>query len=328
MTHLVPNPPPRNYQVPTLTEFTVAANGVGSNGVAQVLAWGIPPNATNGEYKIKLSATGPNGFDRIESDISNSDQIDLKLFTVCGLREGDSIAVFKEMNFSDTSDTHQVNWIRCTGAVKVHVAVDTSAAKLAAGQLTAYSENSNITFYSYGAMQHLPPVSETDWQKGVIDTLNQICAIPLGKQIVKLVPAGTVIYPWTPSFKNATSEVCFTPQDWTQGRAPGFGPDEILLHELVHVIEYNADNYSDASGFVFDAADFLTVNATNVYSCLLGRGLRKDHAGYRFLPQPYFDDPKKHYTELASNYAAARNNAPALCAALKTGSDRWNPFKF
>jgi hypothetical protein len=94
------------------------------------------------------------------------------------------------------------------------------------------------------------------------------------------------------------------------------------------VIEYNAGNYSDGSGFVFDGSDFLTVNATNVYSCLMGRGLRKDHAGYKLLPQPYFDEPRKHSTEFSANYALAKSNAPLLCNVLKTGSDRWNPFKY
>src|SRR5438309_67053 len=78
---------------------------------------------------------------------------------------------------------------------------------------------------------------------------------------------------------------------------PGSRADEVLLHEFIHIVDKNYSAYTDAQGFAFDGSDFLSVNATNVYSCLLGRGLRKDHHGFNFLPTTYFTTPRKHFDD-------------------------------
>ena len=102
----------------------------------------------------------------------------------------------------------------------------------------------------------------------------------------------------------------------------------MLLHEFIHVLDNNYSGYTDAKGFQFDSMDFLTINATNVYSCLLGRGLRKDHHGFDFLPNEYFTNPRKHFDDLRADYDLAKGAAPQLYSVVKSGSKLWNPFAF
>jgi hypothetical protein len=137
-----------------------------------------------------------------------------------------------------------------------------------------------------------------------------------------------VIHPWVPPNSNAISDISFTPQSWVKTDLPATRADEVLLHEFIHVLDDCYTGYTDAWGFQFDTTDFLSVNATNVYSCLLGRGLRKDHQGSHFMPNEYFKNPRKHFDDLRANYDRAKAAAPQLYTVLKGGSKLWNPFAF
>ncbi len=321
MAHLVPNPPPKNYRNASISKFTVLTKA----GEAHIQVWGLPHAATNGEFMIAVDGVGLNGFGRTESQISGGAFFDLKRFIVSGLRSGDRVTVFRNTNFGTPWDG---NWVPHAGFVSVSIAADHSARELAGGKLPKYAGNSNISFYPFGSLQQKPPVKEAQWLRSVTDTLDKICANALGKAIVGLVTSPIIIHPWVPNFANATSEVAFSPQTWSTPQGPGSAPDEVLLHELVHVLERNYGGYTDGWGFAFDKSDFMTVNATNVYSCLLGRGLRKDHHGFNFLPQVYFTDPQKHFNDFADNFRRAQAQTPALYNVLKTASNLWNPFKF
>jgi hypothetical protein len=127
---------------------------------------------------------------------------------------------------------------------------------------------------------------------------------------------------------NAFSDISFTPQTWDGTRSPGMRADEILLHEFVHILDNQCTGYTDAKNFRFDGMDFLTINATNVYSCLLQRSLRKDHQGFDFLPIEYITDPRKHFDDFRADYDLAKSAAPQLYDVLKSGSNLWNPFTF
>jgi len=137
-----------------------------------------------------------------------------------------------------------------------------------------------------------------------------------------------VIYPWVPPFANAVSDVTFTPQAYDKEAGPATRADEVLLHEFIHILDGNCSSYIDAQGFKFDNADFLSINAVNVYSCLLGRGLRKDHHERAFLPNEYFTNPRKHFDDFRTDYDRAKAAAPQLYNVLKSGSNLWNPFIF
>ena len=67
---------------------------------------------------------------------------------------------------------------------------------------------------------------------------------------------------------------------------PGARADEVLLHEMIHMLEHNFSDYEDPAdkSLSFDGADFLTVNGTNVYSAAQSRNLRKDHAWFVLMP--------------------------------------------
>ncbi|MBV8188092.1 MAG: hypothetical protein JO339_12695, partial [Alphaproteobacteria bacterium] len=89
--------------------------------------------------------------------------------------------------------------------------------------------------------------------------------------------------------------------------------DEVLLHEFIHVLDNEYSQYIDAMGFQFDGTDFLSVNATNVYSSLLGRRLRLDHHGSLAMPNdPYVINPRQHFDDFRANYDRAKGAAPQL----------------
>ena len=70
----------------------------------------------------------------------------------------------------------------------------------------------------------------------------------------------------------------------------------------------------------FNQADFLSVNATNVYSCLRGRALRTDHAGLNPMPRFYFDNPLEHCLLMPFNYGTASASAPTRLSAFEMSS--------
>lgn len=322
MAHIVPNPPPKWYRDATISKFNV----ISWNGVARVVAWGIPARGTNDEFMIAHVGTGYDGDDILESEISGGPYKDLKTFTVRGLLAGDRIAIFRNSNFGTPFD---VNWVQHSGAVEIaSVAADRWAKALAEGKLPTYANNSNIRFYPFGSQQRKRPIKERDWLNGVIRTLDKMHGNALGRQVIAMITSPLIIRPWVPSYENADSAVHFTAQDWAAGRAPGESPDEVLFHEFIHVIEQDYFGYDDKPSFRFDKADFMSVNATNVYSCLLGTALRRDHNGSQYLPQEYFTNPRKHFDEFSGNYAKAKTRTPALYQLLKTSSNLWNPFIF
>jgi hypothetical protein len=321
MAHLLPWPLPPNEWVPSFTNFSIGT----VDGTTMVGAWiQRPPPFDDSHYCV-----GIEGSDRVDSTMYTvPGKPDCVAFKLRGCRGGDNIALYINADHGSTPPKAP-RWVRFSEFVTVNsVTADSWQAKAASGTLPTATQNSKIKFYPFGSMQHNPPIPEADWMSEVQKTLDQICKNSVGEAVVKGVVNDTIIYPYIKSDKQAWSDVRFTPQNFYGSIAPGSSADEILLHELVHVVENNSDGYNDGSGFKFDEADFLTINLTNVYACLLGRGLRKDHAGYNFLPQEYFDNPKKHYDTFKDNYKKAERNVPAIIAKVKAGSNLWNPFKF
>src|SRR5262249_9235070 len=246
----------------------------------------------------------------------------MRRFHLKGLRTGDQIAIFRDTNFLN-------NWVQHSAAVTVdQITADRYAQALVAGTLPKYAGNPNIELYPFGALQCTPPLSEQAWLRSVIKTLDTISANPLGRAILGLIKSRVVIHPWVPPYVNALSDISITPRAFDKAEGPGERADEVLLHEFIHVLDNDYGGYTDAQGFQFDTSDFLSVNATNVYSCLLGRGLRKDHHGHAFLPNEYFTNPRKHFDDFRVNYDHPKSVAPQLYSTLKGGSKLWNPFVF
>ncbi len=320
MAHLVPNPPPRDYHVPKLTHFTVSSR----LGVATVLAWGLPADATDAQYAVGPS-TGDGMAYWTESSISDGPYPNLKKFTVKGLSRRDQIAIFVKGGTSA-----EPKWVRFSEFVTIdEIPSDHWAERLRRGELPSYKGNRNVQFYPFGSLQRQTPLSEADWMAGVTKALDTMCEVKVGAALMALINNPVIIYPWISSHKNANAAVRFTAQDWS-GNNPGESADEVIFHELAHVVENRQTPYVDLQGFKFSETDFLSVNATNVYSCLRGRGLRKDHRNIddNYLPEKYFKDPKSHYDDFKANYVIAKANSINICSILARNSKLWNPFIF
>jgi hypothetical protein len=292
-----------------------------TTGEADVFAWGLPNTASEDEFTV---APLVNSIRIVVSMAQRpGPYANMRRFHLKGLRSGDRIAIYRNSNIRTP---YPGNWVQHSAAVTVDkIIADRYAAALVAGTLPKYAGNSNIELYPFGALQRTPPMSEQAWLKTVIDTLDTISANPLGKAILGLLKSRVVIHPWVPPDVNAISDVSFTPRDW-DGKQPGSRADETLLHEFIHVLDKNYRGYTDAMGFNFDGTDFLSVNATNVYSSLLGRRLRMDHHGLIAMPNDYIADPRKHFEDFHTNYVRAQEVAPQLYNVLRNGSKRWNPF--
>ena len=325
MAHIVPNPPNRDSANQSMQKFNILT----TTGEADIFAWGLPDTATDTWFTIAFVGTGPDGdTGRLTAIMAPrpGPYPNMRRFHLRGLRTGDRIAIFRDAN---TAMPGPSNWVQHSAAVAVDkIVADRYAGALAAGTLPKYAGNANIQLYPFGSLHRRPPVSEQVWLQSVLKTLDTISANPLGRAILGMITSRVVIHPWIPPYANANSGINFSPQDWSGAEGPGSRADEVLLHEFIHIIDNQYDGYTDALGFTFDATDFLTVNASNVYSCLLGRGLRKDHSGFDFLPNEYFTNPRKHFDDFRANYDRAKAAAPQLYSALKSGSTLWNPFVF
>lgn len=308
MAHLVPDPPPVNYQNPTLTSFGIAS----ADGVARILAWGLD-RATPWPWRV-----GTDDPMEVQADSYLGPQPDLTLFLVRGARQGMKLAIFHQEGGS---------WQRYSAYVEVTSNMaDHYAAALASGTLPKSTNWEHILFYPFGATQSTPPLSEADWMTKVDDGIRLIKGNTVGMAVLANLPEDIVVYPYVQPYDNANSAVHINPARFPDGFKPGSRMDEILIHELIHRTERNAGGYENRYGFMFDGTDFLTVNATNVYSCMLGRGLRKDHHDFQFLPEEHFRDPKLHFDQQKPNYELAHGRVPTLVDTIKNVTGVWNPF--
>jgi hypothetical protein len=316
MAHLVSIPAPADYWRPQLSKLSL----FDKNGTAALSVWGLSE-----PYHDDMWCVGAEGTERVASNLYKSKNPDLISFNLRGIRDGDKLRVYRNLGYPS-----RYEWVKHSEAVTVaYVQGDKWATLRAQDKLPKCKHNANISYYPHGIAQRRPPLSEEQWLQSVINVFDKICSNALGNQIVKMVSRKIFISPWIHNTTNAMSDILFTPADFAGKFAPGQQVDEVLLHEIVHVVEGSNSGYSDTvPGFKFSGSDFLSVNATNVYSVLLGRALRKDHNGFAFLDNSYFTDPKKHFQDFSANYAVAKAHNPALYNVLKNSSNLWNPFKF
>jgi hypothetical protein len=309
MAHLVPMPPPANYHEPKMTSFSVST----PDGIGQILAWGT--NIPGWIWRV-----GTDTDEQVVSEETPSPYPDLKKFELRGVRQGMKLAIF----------VYQENsWRRFSPYVDVASNLaDSYYAAFSAGTLPTSRYNTRISFYPFGAQQAYRPMSEVDWMNKVEDALGMISRNDVGRAVLRNVKKNLTIYPYIPYAKNAWSDVRINPKTWEGDFNPSSSVDEILLHELIHVIENHGNGYEDRWGFMFDGSDFLTVNATNVYSCIRGRALRKDHHAFQYLPDPHFRNPQLHFEQQSPNYFKAAWSARDLVNTLKDIRGVWNPFSY
>ena len=201
-------------------------------------------------------------------------------------------------------------------------------------------QNRNIVLDGTTAVQRTPPMLPAQWVGRTQATFDVICANPLGNQIVQMVKEQVFIRPFLENAANASSdgrvfiiagawELQFTADNFDKVQTqPGARADEVLLHELIHMLEHNFGGYRNAAdnSVVFDGADFLTVNGSNVYSSVSLRGLRHDHQRFDPMAARYSGDPSEHMILFRENYEKAFDNNQALFNLFKNQRASWNPF--
>jgi hypothetical protein len=302
MAHFVNIPVPRNPGDHGISELSLKD----PNGTCAVGVWGMPAGS-------KVKAEANHSFVAGEY---KSHHPEVRFFYLRGLRAGDNIAAFLPAGGQYTS------WL----PIKF-VRGDHHAKQRKTGTLPRSIHKSNFILDPHGAEQRKPPVKEADWTKAIEANLAKIKGNHLGAAILALITKDITIAPFISSELNANSSVTFTPQQWP-GNGAGNRADEVLLHELIHVVDSNFSGYADQTdGLQWDKSDFLTVTVSNMYSSMIGRPLRKDHHGFRTMPDGYRLMPAVFKTAQAANFTNVKTRLPGLFNTLASSIAPWNPFK-
>ena len=326
MAHLLKFPATGAYWVPVQGEtFTVDS----LDGEGELLAHGVG-SRWESEFTVSL-ASGVN--DRIVCKAYRGPTPDLVFYRLRNLRAGDVLVLYRNIKY-DGGVTNETEWVKhSTQSVKVTFVSAEFRSQLNQGlqglPFHQTAKGKKIFLSGYGAQQRDIPMAEDKWVEQTRAVIEQISKNSLGQKIIDLLADGITIYADAGTRLNANSSVLFTAENFKDSTSQhGGAPDEVLLHEFVHRCEGNRPKYLNVTGWEFSETDFLSVNATNVYSCLLRRGLRKDHAGFEPLPNEYFTDPQSHFTLFRQNYALAWQQSRPLCEVLRDSSPLWNQFKY
>jgi hypothetical protein len=130
------------------------------------------------------------------------------------------------------------------------------------------------------------------------------------------------------------SEIYFSPERLRPG-GPGFNPDEILFHEMVHAVRdtqgASTSGYKLGEGYD-NAEEFAAVVTTNVYmSEKKQTALRADHGrGTLQQPEKFLDSPQVPAPGARGLLSMFRLRQPRLfasLAAIDRGTAAFNPFR-
>jgi hypothetical protein len=100
-----------------------------------------------------------------------------------------------------------------------------------------------------------------------------------------------------------------------------------LTHIAAREHQLEALSCGPTDGLIYSPADFLTVTATNLYSSIEGRPLRKDWAGFLPMPAAYASNPASFKAAYPANFASIKARPPAYFQVFANSSATWNPFK-
>jgi hypothetical protein len=302
MPHFVPVPPDKEYWVPKQTELSLHD----PNGTAAIAVWGMPDNS-------EVQAESNDRFAAQEY----RKQGDLRFYYLRGLKAGDKIAAFLP------TGERYTGWL----SIKF-VAGDKFAKRRAAGTLPRSKHKSNFILDPHGSAQRHPAVPEDVWVRTVDDTILKIKSNPIGQAVLGGLVRDITIVPFIPAGDGGNSAIVFSPQSWNGSRA-GDRADEVLLHELIHVLENEFSGYTDhpTDGLVYHGTDFLTITVTNMYSSLAHRPLRADHQSFAVMPVGYARNAASFKAAHAGNFASIKTRLPAYTRVFATSVAPWNPFR-
>jgi hypothetical protein len=117
-------------------------------------------------------------------------------------------------------------------------------------------------------------------------------------------------------------------------KLPGYAPEELLLHELVHALNGVKGLYTPVghgSEKNFDMPDeFMAIVLTNLYSSQLGRPLRKDHHGHLQLDKELCDSEAfyKRYPRAIQDICSDYGELVKIYAGWAPDFLPFNPFRF
>lgn len=182
-------------------------------------------------------------------------------------------------------------------------------------------------------------MSASEWIKETQATFDTICSFPLGRRIVGAVRESTRVVPFpdadisaaTSGPVNGSWVIKFTASHVKSIESkPGARADEVLVHEIIHVLDRRFRGYKNPEDRSMDwsGADFFTINGSNIYSQVIPRFLRKDHGVDHFalMPPRYESDAVEHLLIFHENYKLAFGRNSELFNILKSQQARWNPF--
>lgn len=303
MAHFVHVPVPRNPGDHGISELSLKD----PNGTCAIGVWGMPAKST-------VRAEDNPRF--VAGEYHRTSEV--HCFYLRGLKAGDNIAAFLPTGERYTS------WLPIKFVRGDHLAKQRKA-----GTLPRSIHKSNFILDSHGSEQRKPPVKEADWTKAIEANLAKIKGNHIGATVLAALTKDITIVPFLKAERNANSAVSFTPQQWP-GTAAGNRADEVLLHELVHVLESNFGGYTDhpTDGLKWDKSDFLTVTVSNMYSSMISRPLRKDHHGFTTMPDGYRALPSVFKVAQATNFTSVKTRLPAFYNAMAAINAPWNPFKY
>jgi hypothetical protein len=125
--------------------------------------------------------------------------------------------------------------------------------------------------------------------------------------------------------KGTAYTLYFTPYYVGESRptGPGYGADEVLLHELIHGLNSIKGNLRLTGGAPdgFDGLEeFTAILITNLYSSQMGRVLRYDHNGHAPLPQQLCN-PQAFFNK----YQSAVRDCYRYHSSLTSIYKNWDP---
>ncbi len=307
MAHFVHVPAPRNPGDHGISELSLKD----PNGTCAIGVWGMP---------AKSSVKAENNPRFVAGEYQSHNK-EVRYFYLRGLKAGDRIAAFLP---TDSGGGQYTSWL----PIKF-VRGDHFAKQRATGTLPRSVHKSNFILDPHGAEQRKPPVKEADWTKAIEANLARIKGTFIGVEVLNAITKDVTIAPFLESRLNAYSSVTFTPQQWN-GNGAGNRADEVLLHELVHIVDGNFGGYANhpTDGLKWDGSDFLTVTVANMYSSLIGRPLRKDHQGFGTMPDGYRLMPAVFKNAQAANFTSVKTRLPGFYSAMAAINCPWNPFKY
>ena len=129
--------------------------------------------------------------------------------------------------------------------------------------------------------------------------------------------------------------VQFSPSLCKGGNGAGDRPDEVLCHELIHQVDDDGNEYSNAPDpahppkgiFEFDKSDFMTITITNLYASVNKRPLRKDHLNFATLSHDYSSNEAKFFNDFKGNFASLKRRKSEFYRQLIFVEVPWDPFQ-